>query len=178
MRRHRLAWLATFALTAAGGVLAHGLVYAILGSGGAHAGHTAAGHWTLCLAICGVIALLGVAVFGACRAPMWIFGLVPPVGFALQAHLEWALAPGRGGYAAALGAAILLGVFVQIPFALAAYLAARGLLALVAAVVGRRPLRLARQLAGVALAPAETLGVLLVGPAFGNAQRAPPARLA
>lgn len=186
----RAAWSLAFALTVAGGVLAHALTYEILGHGGAHAGHTAGGvnHWEVCLAVCASVSALGLLIAGVSRlragstfqVPVWIFGLIPPAGFALQAHFEWALQPGRGGYVAGLGASILLGVFIQIPFALAAYVAARGLLVLVAAVGSlRRSAR--RRLAGAQrLAPSFDAGAALPLFAFasGHGQRAPPARLA
>ena len=54
-------------------------------------------HWTLCFALCGSLGLVAVIAAAlhhvgagrSARLPLWLFGLVPPVGFALQAHLEW-----------------------------------------------------------------------------------------
>jgi len=159
MGRRGVAWLVSFACAALGGLLAHALTYRLIDAdaghaGPLHSGHhhhdagaaaTAAGgsHWTICLAICGsigVIALLAavlhrVATGSAARLPLWIFGLVPPVGFALQEHLEWLIGRGSVPYAAALGASLVVGILLQIPFALAAYVAARVLLALAGAIV-------------------------------------------
>ena len=187
----RAAWSLAFALTVAGGVLAHALTYEILGGhGGSHDGHAVGGvtHWQVCLAVCASVSALGLIVAAVSRlragstlrVPIWIFGLIPPAGFALQAHFEWALQPGRGGYVAGLGASILLGVFVQIPFALAAYVAARGLLVLVAAVGSLRRSPRRRLAAAPRLAPSFDAGAALAlfALASGHGQRAPPARLA
>jgi hypothetical protein len=187
----RAAWVSAFVLTVAGGVLAHALTYEILGAhSGSHAGHAAGGanHWQLCLAVCASVSALGLVAAGVSRLragstlriPLWIFGILPPAGFALQAHFEWALQPGRGGYVVGLGASILLGVFIQIPFALAAYLAARGLVVLVAAVGSLRRSTRRRLVAAPRLAPSFDVeaALSLFALASGHGQRAPPARLA
>jgi aminoglycoside phosphotransferase len=62
------------------------------------------------------------------HAPAWAFGLVPPAGFALQELLELSLHTGTFGWRAILAPTFLPGLLLQLPFALAAYVAARLLL--------------------------------------------------
>jgi hypothetical protein len=202
MGRRGLAWLVSFACAAVGGVLAHALTYRLLAgdqglAGPLHSGHAhhhggavspealGGSHWRLCFAICGslmVIALLAALVqrartHSAARLPLWLFALVPPLGFSLQEHLEWLLGPGSVPYLAALGSSLLVGLLLQIPFALAAYVAARILLVLAGALVSSlrrrprvRPVPLASA-AGPRSAPARPRLALL---ALGYGQRGPP----
>ena len=202
MGRRGVAWLVSFACAALGGLLAHALTYRLIDANAGHAGplhsgghhhhgdaavSAAAGgsHWTICFAICGsigVIALLAaaiqrVATGGVARLPLWLFGLVPPVGFALQEHLEWLIGRGSVPYAAALGASLVVGVLLQIPFALAAYVAARVLLALAGAIV--HGLRTRPRLRLVPLAPSLQGSRAVTPPrlsllALGYGQRGPP----
>jgi hypothetical protein len=62
------------------------------------------------------------------HVPAWAFGLVPPAGFALQELLELSLHTGTFGWRAILAPTFLPGLLLQLPFALAAYVAARLLL--------------------------------------------------
>jgi hypothetical protein len=159
MGRRGVAWAVSFAFAALGGLLAHALTYRLIDADAGHAGPLHSGHqhhgqaavsaaagtshWTLCFTICGSLALVAILAAAlhhvgtgrSARLPIWLFGLVPPVGFALQEHLEWLIGRGSVPYAAALGASLLVGVLLQIPFALAAYVAARALLALAGAIV-------------------------------------------
>ncbi len=174
MGRRRTAWLVALGLTAVGGVLAHALVYAVLFNGGVHGSHAAGAHWGFCLAVCGTLALVGFAVFGGEKAPLWLFALLPPAGFALQAQLAWALSPGSG--TVALLATVTLGAFIQVPFALTAYLAARGLLSLAVALAGgRRPHARRRGAAPVLRLRVTAPRVLSRRASSGLGQRAPPA---
>jgi hypothetical protein len=108
------------------------------------------------------------------RAPAWAFGLVPPAAFVLQELLELSLHTGTFGWRAILAPTFLPGLLLQLPFALAAYVAAR-LLLRAAEHVGRAfvpPLRGAAYVE-VVLAPVPaTLPVRLV--AASRASRAPP----
>jgi hypothetical protein len=158
MGRSGLAWVFSFALAGLGGLVAHALTYRVVDADAGHAGplhanhhqHDAGtgalaggSHLTTCVALCGsilVVALLAAAVHRAgggpsVRLPVWVFALVPPIGFALQEHLEWAIGRGSVPYAAALGVSLAVGLLLQVPFALAAYVAARILLALADALV-------------------------------------------
>ena len=62
------------------------------------------------------------------HVPAWAFALVPPVGFVLQELLELSLHTGTFGWRAFLAPTFLPGLLLQLPFALAAYVAARVLL--------------------------------------------------
>jgi len=195
-----VAWVFSFACAALGGLLAHALTYRLIDADEGHAGPLHSGHhqhadaasgaaggshWTICFAICGslgVVGLLAAAVHRAggassTRLPLWIFGLVPPVGFALQEHLEWLIGRGSVPYAAALGASLVVGILLQIPFALAAYVAARVLLALAGVLVEGLRVRPRIRLAPLASAlrwcrpPARPRRSLL---ALGYGQRGPP----
>jgi hypothetical protein len=92
------------------------------------------------------------------HAPAWAFGLVPPAGFVLQELLELSLHTGTFGWRAILAPTFLPGLLLQLPFALAAYVAAR-LLLRAAEHVGRRfapPLR-ATEYVELILAPAPAM---------------------
>jgi hypothetical protein len=64
------------------------------------------------------------------RAPAPLFALLPPVGFAVQEHLEELLASGSAPYAVVLEPTFLTGLALQLPFALGALLLAGALYAL------------------------------------------------
>jgi hypothetical protein len=141
--------------------------------------HIDMAHWPLCAAVCGVVGLAGLALGGvrggSARVPLWVFALVPPVGFVIQ---EQMLALSEGTVAAPAGIGLALGLALQIPFALAAFLVARALLAFAATFVRSlraRPVVLVR-------APAfllEPLAASWPQPCafvLGHGQRAPPSR--
>jgi hypothetical protein len=146
MRAHRLAWLASLALMAVGGVVAHALAYRLVAPD-AHAHHHGGtfAHLQFCMALCATVVLLaaGASLFGRARAlrrlrtPIWLVALLPPVGFAIQEHLERLIHSGSVPYGASLETVFLVGIVLQLPFALAAYLAARALVTLAVAVVER-----------------------------------------
>lgn len=183
MRRHRLSWLLFVPLTAIGGLVAHVAVQAVAVP--AHHGvqmphsHIDIGHWPLCVGVCGVVGLAGLALAGvregSGRVPLWVFALVPPLGFVAQEEVL-ALSEGLATPSVELGLA--LGLALQIPFALAAFLVARALLTFAVAVVRAfraRPAVLVR-------APAfflEPLAATWPQPrafVLGHGQRAPPLR--
>jgi hypothetical protein len=182
VRRERLSWLIFVPITAIGGLFAHVAVQAIAVP--AHHGaqmphsHIDMAHWPLCAAVCGVVGLAGLALGGArggpARVPLWVFALVPPVGFVIQ---EQMFALSEGAVAPPAGIGLALGLALQIPFALAAFLVARALLTFAATFVRSlraRPTVLVR-------APAFLLEPLAASwpqpRAFvlGHGQRAPPA---
>jgi hypothetical protein len=79
----------------------------------------------------------------AARLP---FALLPPAAFVLQEHIETVVHTGASPFATALHPTFLAGLLLQIPFALAGYSIARGLVRLadgVRALIGRwqRPAR-------------------------------------
>jgi hypothetical protein len=190
MERTRLVWLFCLPIAAIGGFVAHLAVYSLFVSGAGHAGHEThahaaaapaqgGAHLRACLAICGAILVVGLATAGTqalrrgrpFRVPLWTFAFLPPVVFVLQEQLE-ALAGG----AAFSEPAFVVGLVLQVPFALVTYLVARAVFA-----AGRALVR-CRSLPRPRLAPF-TISWLPVAPgatalapvlARGHGQRAPP----
>jgi len=133
MARGRLAWLLSVPLVAAGGYAAHAIAHGLVAGGGAHHHVHAAGgisHWIVCAIAGGAVAL---AVFAAgaltsfrtgraAATPLWIFALLPPVGFLAQEQLGSALGDGS-----AFGPTLLIGLVLQVPLALALYTLVRAL---------------------------------------------------
>lgn len=108
------------------------------------------------------------------QVPAWAFALVPPAGFVLQELLELSLHTGTFGWRAFLAPTFLPGLLLQLPFALAAYVAARVLLR-TAEHVGRAlmPPRAAATCSGLVCATAPA--TLFVRHAASNRDsRAPP----
>jgi hypothetical protein len=192
MERRSLAWLLSLTLMVVGGFFAHALAYRLVAPEPARSHrHGAADvhgyliHWRMCLAVCCTIALVALAAsvltrvwaHGAVAAPGWLFALFPPVGFVVQEHLERLIATGTFPLAAALEPTFAVGLLLQLPFALAAYLVARALIGLAVAVVRRlarepRRWRLARE---PARRPCAQVAVVRVSAlALGHGQRAPP----
>ena len=182
MPRRRVAWLSTLALTAAGGLLAHLAAYRLLLTSDPHAAHHHAAELRLCAAACTAVVLAGLLLGWVSgrrpgEFPVWIFALLPPAGFVLQEQLAWVLHGGAEGPAALRLTAIVLGLVLQIPVAIAAFALARALLALAGALAGGL-----RQRAAVRPLPPRSAGIPLrnrLAPAVmrldGLGQRAPPA---
>jgi hypothetical protein len=142
VQRRRLAWLSALPLAAAGSAAAHSLAYRIVepdpavrselleGSGHAYLAY-------LPLFLAGCLALLGAALVGhavagfrrrpATAAAVWPLALVPPLAFALQEHLERFLVQDHLPLLAALEPTFVVGLVLQVPFAVAAILLARAL---------------------------------------------------
>jgi hypothetical protein len=191
MDRRRAAWGVALAFAAIGGLCAHLVAYSLAAPSG-HQGHHGTptlsvygAHLRGCIAICVAIGLIALAVSALERSgrvrravgPFWLFAAAPPIGFVLQELLERAAGTGTLSHVGPLEAPFLVGLAVQIPFALAAYFAARGLLVAAAAFV--------RRLAGpprLRLAPAEPRELValavatprLPSLALGYGQRGPP----
>ena len=96
------------------------------------------------------------------RHPGWAFALLPPLVFTLQEHVEYVAAHGHMPWTLVANPVFLAGLLLQLPFAVAAYAAARLLLDAVVAIVDRRrPPRALRRLPPVerpgAAAPASRL---------------------
>jgi len=181
MARGRLAWLLSVPLISASGYAAHAFAHRLVVPGGMHHHMAAAGgmsHWVVCAAAGGIVALavLGagaVASFRTGRAaatPLWVFALLPPAGYLAQEQLGGVLGDGSG-----FGAALLLGLVLQVPLALGLYVLARALTH-GAARLGRggdfrtARLRAPRTFAFTAFAPPR-----LAPLALGFAERGPPA---
>jgi hypothetical protein len=144
----RLAWLLSLALAAGGGLAAHVLAYRISEPDPVRRHHLLeeTGHGYLDLRLVGsllvALVLLGFAgrvLAGGHRAgspPAWFFALAPLLGFACQEHAEHVLT-GSLSAGTPLERVFLVGLALQLPFALAAFLVARALLAAADALVVR-----------------------------------------
>jgi hypothetical protein len=175
---------------------AHCLAYLLVAPGaeqhmGMHAehGHAWLGYtpaiavWALALVVAGVVLSVGEGLRGRSpsRPPVRLFALLPPVAFVVQEHLERLVASGSIPHDLVVEPAFLIGLALQLPFAVTALLLTRGLYSL--------GFRLGNMLAGrLAIGPAlrysppalvlRPLSADLVSPsvlALGHGQRAPPA---
>ena len=190
MGRRRLAWGLTLPLVAAGALSAHVLAYTLVSSDH-HSGssaHAALMHWQVCAALSLALAVLAAAGYavdafsgrGSRSAPIWAFALLPPAGFVLQEHLEHVLQHGALSSTLALEPVFLLGLLLQMPFAVAAYLVARAIVSVAVTLIRA----LAREHPRLAQTPprfrvtAEPRVALANPVALGHGQRAPPGLLA
>jgi hypothetical protein len=189
------AWVIAVPLAVASWLGAHCLGYALVSPGaeasmGMHAdhGHAWLGYtpalavWGLALLVAGLVLCVGEGLRGRrpARPPVLLFGLLPPVGFAAQEHLERVVSSGSVPHDLMLEPAFLLGLALQLPFALAALLLTRALYAIgfsLGLVLGDR-LAAARPLPhGPSLPVSLPAAPTPVGPsvlALGHGQRAPP----
>jgi hypothetical protein len=141
--RRSLAWMLAVPLMLAGSQAAHALAYVWVYPE-AHArvrillasGHSYAAWLPLVLALGGAAALAALAATAADAArgrparalPAAGFALLPPLAFALQELLELSFHTGTFAWQALLAPTFAPGLLLQLPFALAAYLAAKLLL--------------------------------------------------
>lgn len=188
---HRMAWLLSLALAAAGTLSAHGLAYRIVEPSQERRRHLLeeTGHGYLNLELAGsllaalvIVGFAGCVLVGArrrCAPPLWLFAFAPPLGFALQEHAELVLHHHAFGLSPALTPVFLVGLGLQIPFALVALVAARTLLAAADALATRlgAPLRL--RLAPDARLALPVVSIRPAAPVLVGArgQRAPPRSL-
>jgi len=160
VRRRQLAvWLLSFPLMVVGSQVAHAVAYSLvypdahlrlselLSTGHGYMHYPA--YLPLLMGLLGAAELVGVAwvLAGSVRrslrrpVPPWAFALLPMIGFALQEFLERWLSGSPLPWLVVLQPTFRLGLLLQLPFALAAYLLARLLLR--AAVRAGRVLRAA-----------------------------------
>ena len=139
--RRGLAWALTLPLVLLGTQAAHALAYELVYPQ-AHVrillatGHGYLRYLPLVLALAGAVALaaLCVAAVDAARGrparklPAWAFALLPPAMFLAQEVLELSLRTGTFGWRALFAPTFIPGLALQLPIALAAYIAARLLL--------------------------------------------------
>jgi hypothetical protein len=184
--RSRLAWPLFLGLLVGGWAAAHGLAYRIGVPESDERQHLleATGHGYLDPALLVsvsvtlvVLGLGGCVLRGRVAAPApSLFALLPPFAFVVQEHLERLLHTGEFPIDAALEPTFALGILLQVPFAVLAWILARALLA-VARTVGDilRPAR--PRILCVVGSSAHALDIreprlgLL---ALGHGQRAPP----
>lgn len=196
LSRRNVVWLLTLVLAVVGSQLAHELAYRLVTPDGARRAHELAqtGHAYLvyapaALAICSVlvlIALIGelrhvLSERGSSSSPpsAWMFAVLAPAIFVLQEHFERLFHDGVFPWEASVQPTFVVGLLLQVPVALAAYLIARLLLCAVRS-LGRLlagPVR--RRVLGYRLArPATRLFVPRVSVlALGYGSRAPPVSL-
>jgi hypothetical protein len=194
--RDRGAWLIPLPLTVTSWLGAHCLAYWLVSPGaerhmGMHAadGHAYLGYtpavalWGLALLLTGLVACVWAGLRGERRTPppVRLFVLLPPVGFALQEHIERLIGTGGMPLDLVLEPTFVTGLALQLPFAVAALLLAHALSAIGFGVGRALSNRLAfRRLMPSAPAPRLRLAPLAAGAtsavlAPGHAPRAPPA---
>ena len=204
MVSRRVTWVVSLPLAVASWLGAHCLAYWLVAPAaehqmGLHAEHRmglhaehghaylgygpAIGLLGIALVVAGVVLCVGEGMRGRrpSRPPVRLFAILPPVGFAVQEHLERLIGSGALPYDVALEPTFLVGLALQLPFAVAALLLAAALHTLA---LGLGDV-LARGLAfpwRARRAPSLLLPLppppLLVAPsvlALGHGQRAPPA---
>jgi hypothetical protein len=180
MRKPLAAWSIAVALTTVGSIWAHELTYRIVAPDPdakalllARTGHGYLDHAPLVLGVAVALALLGFGLRALASfrgrptgaPPSWPFALLPLIGFALQEHLERFLHSGDLPLTAALEPTFLLGIGLQLPFALAALALARALLGLAE--------RLGHALGGHAPASLRRRALLPIPAGLDNGPRAP-----
>jgi hypothetical protein len=139
--RRGLAWALTLPLVLLGTQAAHALAYDLVYPQAHWRILIASGHgyltWLpLALALAGAVAFAALCVTAADAArgqparavPAWAFALLPPATFVMQEVLELSLHTGTFNPRALVAPTFLPGLLLQLPLALAAYLAARLLL--------------------------------------------------
>jgi hypothetical protein len=137
----RLPWLLVLPLMTAGCLGAHSVAYRLVEPEGAEAAHGYLALAPFALAVglaLGAAAAVRSAFTGRTQAsgPLSVFALLPPLAFTLQEHLEEAFLAGALPLDTALEPAFLVGLVLQLPFALAALVVARALLRAADAVGG------------------------------------------
>jgi len=159
-------WLVSVPFMAGGCLAAHSLAYHLVSNAEERHGYLAFA--PLVLGVLGAAAIVGALRRGRAHSPLF-FALLPPLAFAVQEHAERL-------QLVATEPAFLVGLALQLPFALAALVAAcafLGLADLVAEVFAARPrARRAPALLAPAAALAAPRAMLLSGP---RSSRAPPA---
>ena len=138
-------WLLAAPLMVSGSLIAHELSYRIIAPGAderatllASTGHGYLEHLSLVVAVLATVlvsalalrvvqAARGIACVGLQRA---VFFALPLIGFGIQEHLERLLSTGAFPLGAVLEPTFAVGLVLQIPFALVAYLIACVLLSL------------------------------------------------
>lgn len=125
--RRLLAWLLTLPLTAAGVLCAHTLAYAALGASGGGM-HAYLAHVPQLVAVLATVSLAALArETRASAGPAWPFAAFALLAFAVQEHAERLLHTGELPWLLT-SPLFLVGLGLQLPFALAAWLLARWLL--------------------------------------------------
>ena len=189
VRPDRPAWLLSLPIALAGCLAAHVAAYAVAEPSAherahllARSGHGYLSHLPLVAAVLAATTLVALAwaVRQAARrrrgqCPALLFALLPPLAFTLQEHLERLVETGGWPTAALAEPTFVLGLLLQAPFALLAWVVARTLLraaeALGVALVRRRDA--VRRLPALLSPALVTVPLRRPAPMHGG-QRAPP----
>jgi hypothetical protein len=146
LSRRGVVWLLTLPLAVVGSQLGHALAYRLITPNEAQRDHelTATGHAYMAyapgaLAVCGVLVIFALSVELAhvltdrrrARPAALPFAILAPAIFVCQEHLERLLHDGVFPWDAATQPTFVVGLLLQLPFAVAAYLLARLLLGIV-----------------------------------------------
>ena len=145
MGERGIVWMLSLPLAAAGWIGAHSVAYVLVApdpdhraellSGSGH-GYLGAAPLILACAITLVLAGLALAILDGlrggprARVPVWPVALLPPLGFGVQEHLERLIELNAFPAGTVLEPTFLVGMALQLPFALAAVTLARVVLAL------------------------------------------------
>jgi hypothetical protein len=140
-----IVWMLSLPLAAAGWIGAHSVAYVLVAPDPDHraellaeSGHGYLGTAPLILACAVTVVVAGLAlaildgVRGGPRArvAVWPVALVPPLGFAVQEHLERLIELNAFPFGAVLEPTFVVGMALQLPFALVAAMLARAVLEL------------------------------------------------
>jgi len=187
MRRLRSPWLLALPLMAGGSLAAHAASYRLAipdaqdrARGLELSGHSYFDYLPLLAALIAAPAMVAFALtaFGRPRhLGAWPLALLPPLSFVLQEHLERFVHSGAFPWGASLERTFVLGLLLQGPFALIAFLLARALLAGICAVrqaLARRPPRFRARTLRRAFARPQVCLPRLPALALGHAERGPP----
>lgn len=159
-------WLVSIPFMAAGCLAAHSLAYHLVSVPEERHGYLAFA--PLFLGVLGAVAVVGAVRRGRVRSPL-AFAALPPLAFVVQEHaerLELVVAE----------PAFLIGLVLQLPFALAALVAARAFLGVADRVIDALVVRPQTRRATATAAPATVVDVLRVTLLAGSrSSRAPPA---
>jgi hypothetical protein len=196
MNRRTAAWAIALPLAVASWLGAHCLAYALVSPRAeeqiwlhAEHGHAWLGYtpalavWGLALLVAGLVLCAGDGLRGRRPSgpPVRLFALLPPVAFAVQEHLERLLSSGSIPHDLVAEPTFLVGLALQLPFAVAALLITRALYALAFGLGRALAGALALGRPGRSGPPAlrrRPASAMLVSPsvlALGHGQRAPPA---
>ena len=191
MLRLRTSWLLGLPLMIAGSLAAHAAGYRLAlpdaheRAGGLQAtGHSYLDHVPLLFVLIATPILVGfvLSVFGAVqgrpRMPgPWAFAFLPPLSFVLQEHLERLIHTGAFPWGASLERPFVVGLLLQAPFALAAFLLARGMLEgirVLRRALSRRPPRCRERAPRRSFRQLQIDVPRLAALALGHAERGPP----
>jgi hypothetical protein len=196
MTRRQAVWAIALPFAVASWLGAHCMAYWLVAPGaeGHMAVHAEHGHawlgytpalavWGMTLVVAGVVLCAGEGLRGGrpSRPPVRLFAILPPVAFVIQEHLERFLGSGSVPYDLLVEPTFLVGLALQLPFAVAALLLTRALYSLGVGfghlLATRFNLGRAVRHGPPALVQLPTSPTLVAPPllALGHGQRAPPA---